>query len=177
LITNWNHDQYDYAEGGGVMKNTTTVAYETVKYYAGNIGDSRPDVNVEGFADPNYYDQGPSPLYSPGGTSQVTGQGGQLQVGQGERQDLAARTTVNPVGGIQTANIQNQLRNPQQQQFVEPNAQANRVNTLRNNLPGQARSQPNQSGTGINFPTPPKQFNPVTGELGPGPGSDLPISA
>ena len=177
LITNWNHDQYDYAEGGGIMKNTTTVAYETVKYYAGNIGDSRPDLNVEGFADPNYYDQGPSPLYSPGGTSQVTGQGSQLQVGQGERQDLAARTAANPVGGIQTANIQNQLRSPQQQQVVVPNASAIRTNELQNNLAGQARPQPNQSGTGINFPTPPRQFNPVTGELGPSPGSDLPISA
>jgi hypothetical protein len=159
------------------MKNTTTVAYETVKYYAGKIGDSRPDINVEGFADPNYYDQGPSPLGTPGGTSQVTGQGSQLQVGQGERQDLAARTVANPVGGIQTANIQNQLRSPQQQQVVVPNASALRTNELQNNLPGQARPQPNQSGTGINFPTPPRQFNPVTGELGPSPGSDLPISA
>lgn len=157
LITNWSHDQYDYADGGGVMKNTTSIQFETVKYYAGNIGDERPDLNVQGFADPNAYDQGPSPLYSPGGTSQVTGQGSQLQVGQGARQDLAARTTANPVGAVQTANIQSQQRNPQLQQVVNPNAAANRTSNLQNNLAGQARPQPGQNSTGINFPTPPRQ--------------------
>jgi hypothetical protein len=33
VITAWNHDQYDYTQGAGIMQNTMTVAYETVKYY------------------------------------------------------------------------------------------------------------------------------------------------
>jgi hypothetical protein len=160
LITNWSHDQYNYAEDGGVMKNTTTIQFETVKYYAGNIGDVRPDTNVQGFADPNYYDQGPSPLGTPGGTSQVTGQGSQLQAGQGERQDLAAGTVANPVGAVQTSNIQNQQAAPppppQLRGFVNngANAATGIETVLQQNLPGQARPQPGQNSTGINFPTP-----------------------
>jgi hypothetical protein len=177
IITTWNHDTYNYSEDGGIMNNTTTITYETVKYYAGGIGTQRPDENVIGFADPNAYDQGPSPLSTPGGTSQITGQGGQLQMGQGQRQDLSTGTVVNPVGAVQTANIQTQQRNTAQQQLVVPNSSQLRTNTLQSDLPGAARPQPNSSGTGINFPTPPRQFNPTTGELGPSPGSDLPISA
>jgi hypothetical protein len=55
--------------------------------------------------------------------------------------------------------------------------QLNYLPQQRDGLPGQARPQPGINSSGINFPTPPKQFNPVTGELGPTPGSDLPISA
>ena len=53
----------------------------------------------------------------------------------------------------------------------------NQITESRSDLPGQARPQPSINSGGINFPTPPRQFNPTTGELGPGPGSDLPISA
>lgn len=181
IITNWTHDQYNYSEDGGAMKNTTTIQFETVKYYAGSIGTERPDINVQGFADPNYYDQGPSPLGRPGGTSQVTGQGGQLQVGQGERQDLAAGTVANPVGAVQTSNIQNQqpkvttagafLGGFEDQAaaplrgFVNNGAgAATGIETvLQQGLPGQARPQPGQNSTGINFPTPTGRNNLVPG--------------
>ena len=156
IITTWNHDTYNYSEDGGVMNNTTTIAYETVKYYAGGIGTERPDQNVIGFADPNAYDQGPSPLTTLGGTSQITSNGGQLQMGQGQRQDLSAQTVANPVGSVQTSNIQTQQRNPAQYQTVLPNGTQNRTNTLQSNLAGASRPQPNFSGTGINFPTPPR---------------------
>ena len=43
LIKDWRHDQYNYSEGGGTMENTLTIEYETVKYYTGAIGGSRPD--------------------------------------------------------------------------------------------------------------------------------------
>lgn len=165
IITNWSHDQYDYADGGGVMKNSTTISFETVKYYSGNIGDERPDINVQGFADPNYYDQGPSTLGTPGGTSQVTGQGSQLQAGQGERQDLETGTVANPVGGVQTANIQSQQADPKLRQFVSNGGgAATGIQTvLQNDLPGQARPQPGQNSTGINFPTPTGRNNLVPG--------------
>ena len=57
MITDWRHDTYDYAQGTGTMTHTVTIRYETVKYYSGAIGASRPDTNVDGFGDPNYYDQ------------------------------------------------------------------------------------------------------------------------
>ena len=185
LISAWNHDTYEYSSNDGVMKNTMTIQYETVKYYSGAIGAGRPDVNVEGFADPALYDTRPSFLGAPGSTSTATGQGSQLQVGQGQIQDLQAGTVASPVGGAQRADV----RYSQQRVFGErvggplppnesnPIPKIDQVIELRNDLPGQARPQPGINSGGINFPTPPKQFDPATGELGSNPGSDLPISA
>ena len=104
LISAWNHDTYEYSSNDGIMKNTMTIQYETVKYYSGAIGASRPDINVEGFADPALYDTRPSFLGAAGSTSTVTGQGSQLQVGQGKIQDLQAGGLDSPVGGGQNAN-------------------------------------------------------------------------
>ena len=104
LISAWNHDTYEYSSNDGIMKNTMTIQYETVKYYSGAIGASRPDINVEGFADPALYDVRPSFLGAAGSTSTVTGQGSQLQVGQGKIQDLQAGGLNSPVGGVQNAN-------------------------------------------------------------------------
>jgi hypothetical protein len=86
------------------MKNSLTVAYETVKYYSGGIGAQRPDQNVVGFADPNAYDTRPSFLRTPGGESSITGQGGQLNMFQGVIQDLQTGSVASPVGGVQQAN-------------------------------------------------------------------------
>jgi hypothetical protein len=105
LISAWNHDTYEYSSNDGIMKNTMTIQYETVKYYSGAIGAGRPDVNVEGFADPALYDTRPSFLGAPGSTSTATGQGSQLQVGQGRIQDLQAGTVASPVGGAQRADV------------------------------------------------------------------------
>ena len=103
LITTWNHDQYDYSQGDGTMKNSVTVAYETVKYYSGGIGDSRPDTNVPSFASPTSYDTYPSFLQTPGGQASITGQGGQVYQGIGTMQDLQSGTVASPVGGVQVA--------------------------------------------------------------------------
>ena len=103
LITEWNHDSYDYSAGDGVMQNTMTVAYETVKYYAGAIGGSRPDTNVSGFADVNAYDTEPSTLSRPGGTRSVLGQGGLLDAGIGIISDLQSGTVAGAIGAIQAA--------------------------------------------------------------------------
>lgn len=64
VIQSWNHDVYDYSQDNGVMKNDATIQYETVKYFSGAIGSSRPDVNVAGFASPANYDQASGPLYN-----------------------------------------------------------------------------------------------------------------
>ena len=185
LISSWNHDTYDYSAGDGVMKNTVTIQYETVKYYSGAIGEERPDINVEGFADPALYDTRPSFLGAPRSQSTVTGQGSQLQVDQGQIQDLQAGTVASPVGATQQAEVvYSQQREfgqrvggplpPDNTNMIE---KLNQITESRSDLPGQARPQPGINSGGINFPTPPRQFNPTTGELGPGPGSDLPISA
>lgn len=103
LITNWNHDTYDYSEGGGTMQNTMTVAYETVKYYTGAIGSSRPDSNVQGFANPARYDTTVSSLSRPGSTRTVFGQGGLLDAGGGILQDLQSGGPAGLLGAAQKA--------------------------------------------------------------------------
>jgi hypothetical protein len=103
LITNWSHDQYDYAQGGGTMQNTMTIAYETVKYYSGAIGSARPDTNVHGFANPTHYDNTVSPLSRPGSTSTVFGQGGLLDAGGGILEDLQKGSLLGLIGAAQKA--------------------------------------------------------------------------
>lgn len=162
LISAWNHDTYEYSSGDGIMKNTMTIQYETVKYYSGAIGDSRPDINVEGFADPAVYDTRPSFLGAPGTGSTITGQGSQLQMGQGQIQDLQAGTVASPVGGAQQSLVTyaqqrvfgQRVGGPLPPSESNPFPKLNQVLELRNDLAGQARPQPGVNSSGINFPTP-----------------------
>ena len=66
IITQFDHDTYDYADGGGTMQNRMTIDYETVVYNTGAIGDIGPDSEgsdlVTGFAGPDSYDRRESPL-------------------------------------------------------------------------------------------------------------------
>lgn len=103
IITAWNHDQYDYSQGNGIMQHTMTVAYETVKYYDGAIGRSRPDTNVKGFAEPSRYDTRLSPIARPGANSTIFGQGGLLNAGEGIISDLTKGTVGGLIGATQTA--------------------------------------------------------------------------
>ena len=43
IISAFEHDTYNYTEGGGIMQNTFTFEYETVKYYHGAINGSSPN--------------------------------------------------------------------------------------------------------------------------------------
>lgn len=182
LITTWNHDQYDYSSGDGTMKNSVTVAYETVKYYSGGIGEERPDTNVQGFADKNAYDTQKSFLQTPGGTASITGQGGQVYQGLGTIQDLQAGTVASPVGGVQVAdqtyarkrvfgeavpnNYTSEIQKVEQLTgFIPgglgPMTTEEKLNYLRNQrdgLPGQNRPQPGVNSAGFNFPTPTANF-------------------
>jgi hypothetical protein len=105
LITNWNHDQYDYAQGNGTMQNTMTIAYETVKYYSGAVGKPTQggDLNVAGFADPAHYDSTISPLSRPGNIASVFGQGGLLDTGIGILDDLQSGSVLGLIGAAQKA--------------------------------------------------------------------------
>jgi hypothetical protein len=103
LITNWAHDQYSYSEGTGTMQNTMTIAYETVKYYAGAVGQVRPDQNIQGFADPTHYDQTLSPISRPGSRANFMGQGGLLDAAGGILEDLQSGGPLGVIGAIQKA--------------------------------------------------------------------------
>jgi hypothetical protein len=103
MITSWNHDTYDYAQGAGTMANRMTIRYETVKYYSGAVGGVRPDTNVVGFADPAYYDTVPSALNRPGSTQSVLGQGGLLDAGIGIVEDLQSGGVAGLIGAVQKA--------------------------------------------------------------------------
>lgn len=118
IITRFGHDTYNYYEGNGTMQNTMTIAYESVKYYSGAVGSSRPDANVEGFADPAHYDTELSPIARPGAVRNVFGQGGLLDAGGGIIEDLQrggpagligaalkAGTTYNTFKGADLASI------------------------------------------------------------------------
>lgn len=103
IITNWNHDQYDYSQSNGFMQNSMTISYETVKYYSGAIGKNRPDVNVVGFADPSHYDTTLSPIARPGSQATIFGQGGLLDAGEGILEDLQSGSVLGLLGAAQKA--------------------------------------------------------------------------
>jgi hypothetical protein len=86
IITTFDHDTYDYADGGGTMQNRMTIDYETVLYNSGTIakGDTEESgtagsTKIPGFAESFNYDKSESPLeqggnnpfgpYPPGGSS------------------------------------------------------------------------------------------------------------
>ena len=161
VIKEWNHDQYDYSQGNGVMENSMTIEYETVKYYAGAIGGVRSDTNVQGFASPEHYDQGPSPLGRPGGTQSILGQGGLLDAGIGIYEDLQAGTVGSLIGAVQKAGTAYQtFKGKDLRAIARAETVAGAREVLRNTIPGQVRAQPgiqsvlNTRVVGPIFPTP-----------------------
>ena len=57
VINSWRHGRHDAASNSGIMENTMTVTYETVKYFTGFIN----PVNVDGFS-LLHYDNEKSPI-------------------------------------------------------------------------------------------------------------------
>ena len=154
LIKEWKHDQYNYSEGGGIMENSMTVEYETVKYYAGAIGGSRSDTNVKGFADPAHYDNIRSSLARPGSTRTVLGQGGLLDAGIGIARDLQT-DSFDPIGAIQKAGTAyNTFKGANIKSVVNEEANAALKSVIRNSIPGAVRQQQGGSG-GFVFPRSP----------------------
>ena len=62
IITKFDHDTYNYSEGGGTMQNTMTLEYETVTYNTGTMDKESLDDIVEGFGNDANYDIEESPL-------------------------------------------------------------------------------------------------------------------
>jgi hypothetical protein len=100
VISNFNHDTYNYSEGNGIMQNSMTIKYETVKYLSGALG--KPDANVS-WPDTAHYDTERSPLARAGSTASIFGQGGLLNTGQGILQDLESGSVAGLIGAAQKA--------------------------------------------------------------------------
>ena len=148
LITNWSHDQYSYAEGGGIMQNSMTVAYETVKYYTGAVGKPTPggDANVHGFADGAHYDTTPSPLTRLGNQASVFGQGGLLDTGVGILEDLQSGSVLGLIGAAQKAGTAvNTFKGKNIAAIAKSEAVAIGKNTVITALPGATRSAANRA--------------------------------
>ena len=138
LITNWSHDQYDYAQGGGTMQNSMTIKYETVKYYSGALGASKPDK---------------SPLARPGSTASIFGQGGILDTAGGIMEDLESGSVLGVIGAIQKAGTAyNTLKGKNLASIAKSELTALGKNILVGSLPGAVRTV---AGTadGVFFPT------------------------
>ena len=166
MISEWQHDTYDYSQGNGVMTHRMTLKYETVKYYSGAVGGVRPDTNVVGFADPSYYDTVPSALARPGATATVLGQGGLLDAGIGIIQDLNAGGVAGIVGAVQKAGTAyNTFKDKNIRSIVNTEINTSAKAIIRGTLPAATRAAIGTTGTGttpgqrglldgIFFPTP-----------------------
>jgi hypothetical protein len=155
LITAWNHDQYDYTQGAGIMQNTMTVAYETVKYYSGAIAQPSPggDPNVQGFATDAHYDKTVSPIARPGANATVFGQGGLLETGGGILSDLQSGSVLGLIGAAQKAGRLNQtFKGKNLAAIAKSEATTLGKNTLIQGLPAATRAVTNKAD-GWLFPT------------------------
>lgn len=154
IITNWSHDQYDYTQGAGTMQNSMTIAYETVKYYSGAVGNQRPDINVQGFADPSHYDNTVSPISRPGSTATVFGQGGLLDAGGGILEDLQSGGLLGAIGAVQKAGTAyNTFKNKNIKSIAVSEATAIGTKAIQGGIPGAVRAVSGRSN-GMFYPTP-----------------------
>lgn len=154
VINSWNHDIYDYSQGNGTMQHTMTINYETVKYYSGAVGRSRPDTNVQGFADPAHYDTRVSPIARAGGNRTIFGQGGLLDAADGILTDLESGNALGLVGAAQKAmRTYNTFKGTNLQPLVKSEAIALGTNVIKDALPGATRQVANRLG-GVIIPTP-----------------------
>jgi hypothetical protein len=166
MITEWQHDTYDYSQGNGIMTHRMTLKYETVKYYSGAVGGVRPDTNVVGFADPAYYDNVRSAISRPGSTATVLGQGGLVDAGVGIITDLQSGGVAGIVGAIQKAGTAYEtFKDKDIRSIVNKEVKDSSKAILKGSLPAATRAAigttgtsttPGQSGLldGIFFPTP-----------------------
>ena len=160
MITEWQHDTYDYSQGSGTMVNNMTIKYETVKYYQGAVGGATPSNAVAGFADPAHYDTIPSALARPGSTATVLGQGGLIDAGAGILTDLQALAdgtggVQNILGAVQTAGtVYNTFKNKSIASIFNADAQQAAQDILRTSLPGAMRQAVN-GANGMLFPRAP----------------------
>ena len=162
MITEWQHDTYDYSQGAGMMTNTMTIRYETVKYYSGAVGGAHPSNTVNGFADPAHYDTRRSALARPGSTATVFGQGGLIDAGIGILEDLESLASgrgglQNVIGAVQKAGTAYEtFKDKNIRSIVNQEVKQGAQDILKSTLPGATRQVLN-SANGMIFPTPPRK--------------------
>ena len=183
MITEWQHDTYDYSQGNGVMQHTMTVRYETVKYLSGALGQAGADSKVN-WPDTAHYDTLRSPIARAGSTASVFGQGGLLSTGQGILQDLQSGSVAGLIGAAQKAGAAyNTFKGKDIKAIALEEAKQAAVTVARQSLPGAARAVIGTSGTsvpgagapvaqrgaldGLFFPTPPRGNANNTGVASP----------
>jgi len=158
MITDFQHDTYDYSQGAGTMQNSMTVRYETVKYYQGAIGRNAPSNVVSGFADPAHYDLYPSALSRPGSTATIFGQGGLIDAGIGfvnDLQDVASGQggLWSIIGAVQKAGTAyNTFKDKSIRDIFYADAKTAAIQAARYSLPGWIRQATN-AANGFIFPT------------------------
>jgi hypothetical protein len=155
MISGWDHDTYDYSAGNGVMTNTMSIQYETVKYWTGAIGGAQPSNPVSGFADPDHYDTRRSALARPGSTNSVFGQGGIIDAGAGILEDLQAKNLQGIIGAVQKAGTAYETSQRITRAGINEELRTGANQVLRASLPGAVRLAVNKSN-GMIFPTPQK---------------------
>jgi hypothetical protein len=173
MITEWQHDTYDYSQGNGMMTHRMTMRYETVKYMSGAVGGVRPDTNAVGFADPAYYDTVRSSISRPGSNATVLGRGGLIDAGIGIVTDLQSGGVAGIVGALQKAGTAyDTFKDKNIRSIVNKEVKDSATTILKGSLPAATRAaigtvatsqNPAQRGLldGIFFPTPPKGTLPA----------------
>jgi len=149
IISGWQHDTYDYAQGNGIMENKMTIDYETVKYY-----DKAPNKSAVGFANPSHYDTRLSPIARPGSTNSIFGQGGLLDVVDGISSDLQSGSVLGLIGAVQKAGTfyNTNQQNGGLKKLVVSEATALGTQAIQGALPGAVRAVANRADGWI-FPT------------------------
>jgi len=110
MIQSFSHDNYQYSEATGIMENTMTLEYETVKYYTGAIDGKNPSQVVPKFGDEDHYDKKLSPLAAPGSNSSIFGQGGLIASAGGVLEDIENGNILGAARGI--VNTARTFQNP-----------------------------------------------------------------
>lgn len=106
VITSFNHDTHDYAEGSGLMEHSMTIAYTSVKYTEGYAA------GVPGFADSPLYDNVASDLSGSFAGSVIDPTTGQLVDPTSEFTDpYQERTSTNDAIDAQTLAYNNVNKN------------------------------------------------------------------
>jgi hypothetical protein len=110
IIQSFSHDNYQYSEGNGIMENTMTLEYETVKYYTGAVDGKNPSQVVPKFGEEGHYDTKLSPLAAPGSNSSIFGQGGLIASAGGVLEDIENGNILGAARGI--VNTAKTFQNP-----------------------------------------------------------------
>ena len=164
VITNFEHDTYNYSEGSGVMENKMTIDYETVKYAEGALNGTNPSNTVTGFGITDNYDTTLSPIARPGSNATILGQGGLVDAGSGIINDLANGNILNAVRTAGTA--YNTFKNTNLKQVATQDLNTLLNNAVQQQLPGSVRTNTYYPGY-ASSPTPASAGAPTTGLQSP----------